>query len=73
MASVRISEPLRVFLESNGALEAFEANTIKHFKRIPKREFKKLTEGFNFAKAKEGRDYWVTLMCKAPRSIGGVK
>ena len=71
--AIKLSAPLRAFLESEGALEAFEAATVRHFKGIPKREFAKITEGFNFAKSPNGRDYWVALMQKASKEIGGTR
>lgn len=71
--TIKLSAPLRAFLESEGALEEFERTTIRHFKGVPQREFKKITEGFNFTKAPSGRNYWVTLMQKAPKEIGGAK
>ena len=70
---IKISEPLRSFLESEGALEEFTNATIRHFKGVPQREMRKITEGFNFTKAPSGRNYWVALMAKAPKAIGGTK
>ena len=70
---IKLSAPLRAFLESEGALEEFERMTIRHFKGVPQRELKKITEGFNIAKSPSGRDYWVALMQKAPKEIGGMR
>ena len=71
-----IDEPLREWLEAEGLLEKFEAN-VKMFLRTKKRAevkrpYKKLTEGFNFAYSFEGREFWVGVMARAPKKIGGM-
>jgi hypothetical protein len=73
MNKIKLSKDLEAFLLEEDALEAFELNTLRHFKGTPKREFKKITEGFNFANAKPSQQYWVALTGRAPKSVGGLR
>ena len=72
-----IDTPLREWLEQDGTLEAYEEN-VRMFLRtrkyeMLKRPLKKLTEGFNFMRSFEGRAFWVEVMKRAPKEIGGMQ
>ena len=72
-----IDAPLREWLEQDGTLEAYEEN-VRMFLRTRKyetlkRPLKKLTEGFNFMRSFEGRAFWVEVMKRAPKEIGGMR